>query len=109
MIPLRMAVWERDRQGRPIGRNQLRTHSDAGSQHMSVAWAEKLALDGIAPSIGSVGDACGKAVVETTDGLYKAECIRTTIFHDGPFKTIADVGYATTGWVDLVQPSQAPR
>ena len=32
--------------------------------------------------------------------LYKAECIRTTVFHDGPYKTIADVEYATAGWID---------
>jgi hypothetical protein len=25
------------------------------------------------------------------NGLYKTECIRTTVFHDGPYKTIADV------------------
>lgn len=36
------------------------------------------------------------ALRETIDGLYK----RTTIFHDGPFKTIADVEYAIAGWVD---------
>ena len=33
-------------------------------------------------------------------GLFKAECIRTTVFHDGPYKTLADVEYAATGWVD---------
>ena len=38
--------------------------------------------------------------METINGLYKAECIRTTIFHDGAYKTIADVEYATAGWVD---------
>ena len=32
MIPLRMALWERDRQGHPIQPKQLRAHSDAGSQ-----------------------------------------------------------------------------
>ena len=36
----------------------------------------------------------------TINGLYKAECIRTTVFHDGPYKTIADVEYATAAWVD---------
>jgi len=34
------------------------------------------------------------------NGLYKTECIRTTIFHDGTDKTIADVEYATAGCVD---------
>ena len=38
--------------------------------------------------------------METINGLYKAECIRTTVFRDGPYKTIADVEYATAGWVD---------
>ena len=33
-------------------------------------------------------------------GLYKTECIRTTVFHAGPYRTIADVEYATAGWVD---------
>ena len=100
MIPLRMSLWERGRQGHPIQPKQLRAHSDAGSQYVSLAYTEKLALDGIAPSIGSVGDAYDNALMESINGLYKAECIRTTVFHDGPYKTIADVEYATAGWVD---------
>ena len=32
MIPLRMGLWERGRQGRPVQPRQLRAHSDAGSQ-----------------------------------------------------------------------------
>lgn len=100
MIPLRMALWERGRQGHPIQPSQLRAHSDAGSQYVSLAYTDKLALDGIAPSIGSVGDAYDNALMETINGLYKAECIRTTVFHDGPYKTIADVEFATAGWVD---------
>lgn len=100
MIPLRMGLWERGRQGHPIQPKQLRAHSDAGSQYVSLAYTDKLALDGIAPSIGSVGDAYDNALMETINGLYKAECIRTTVFHDGPYKTIGDVEYATAGWVD---------
>ena len=38
--------------------------------------------------------------MESVNGLYKAECIRPTVFHEGPYKTIADVEYATAGWVD---------
>ena len=57
-------------------------------------------MEGIKPSIGSVGDAYDNALMETINGLYKAECIRTTVFGDGPYKTIADVEYATAGWVD---------
>ena len=100
MIPLRIALWERDRQGHPVSPGQLRHHSDAGSQYTSIVLTEHLALEGIAPSIGSVGDAYDNALMETINGLYKTECVRTTIFHDGPYKTIADVEYATAGWVD---------
>ena len=38
--------------------------------------------------------------MECVIGLYKTECIRTTVFHAGPYRTIADVEYATAGWVD---------
>jgi hypothetical protein len=46
--------------------------------------SQHLELEGIRPSIGSVGDAYDNALMETINGLYKAECIRTTVFHDGP-------------------------
>ena len=38
--------------------------------------------------------------MESVNGLYKTECIRTTVFHPGPFRTLADVEFATAGWVD---------
>ena len=38
--------------------------------------------------------------MESVIGLYKTECIRTRVFRDGPYKTIADAEYATAGWVD---------
>ena len=44
-----------------------------------MAFTERLALEGIAPSIGSVGDAYDNALMDTVNGLYKSECI-----HDGP-------------------------
>ena len=98
--PLRIALWDRDRQGHPVGPDELICHSDAGSQYTAIRFTEHLALEGISPSIGSVGDAYDNALMETTNGLYKAECIRTTVFRDGPYKTLADVEYATAGWVD---------
>ncbi len=100
MTPLRMAIWQRDRDGhRPVP-GQLIHHSDAGSQYTSIRLTEHLVLAEIRPSIGSVGDAYDNALMETINGLYKAECIRTTVFHEGPYKTIADIEYATAGWVD---------
>ena len=100
MTPLRMAIWQRDHEGNPVVPEDLIHHSDAGSQYTSIRFTEHLELEGIQPSIGSVGDAYDNALMETINGLYKAECIRTTVFHDGPYKTIADVEFATAGWVD---------
>jgi putative transposase len=92
MIPLRMALWQRDREGRPTWPGELICHSDAGSQYTRVRFTEHLALEEIRPSIGTVGDAHANALGETINGLYKAECIRTTVFHAGPHTTVADVG-----------------
>jgi putative transposase len=100
MTPLRMAIWQRDHDGRPVVGEELICHADAGSQYTSVRFTEHLALEGIHPSIGSIGDAFDNALMETVNGLYKTECIRTTVFHDRPYKTIADVEFATAGWVD---------
>jgi transposase InsO family protein len=100
MIPLRMALWQRGREKHPTEPGELIHHSDAGSQYTSLRLTAHLALEEIRPSIGSVGDAYDNALMETINGLYKAECIRTTVFHDGPYKSIADVEYATAGWVD---------
>ena len=38
--------------------------------------------------------------MECVIGLYKTECIRTTVFHAGPYRNINDVEWATAGWVD---------
>ena len=40
------------------------------------------------------------ALLESIIDLFKTECIATTVFPDGPYKTPADVEYATAGWVD---------
>ncbi len=66
-------------------------------QYTSLPYCERLALEKIKPSIGTVGDAYDNALMETINGLYKTECIRTTIFHYGPYKTITDVEFATAG------------
>ncbi len=100
MVPLRIALWQRDRDGTPISHGELICHSDAGRQYTAIHYTEHLALEGIHPSIGSVGDAYDNALMETIIGLFKTECIRTTVFHEGAYKTIADVEYATAGWVD---------
>ena len=70
------------------------------TQCTAIRFTEHLALEGGRPSIGSVGDAFDNALMECVIGLYKTECIRTTVFHTGPYRTTADVEYATAGWID---------
>lgn len=100
MTPLRMATWQRQREGHPIEPGELIGHSDAGSQYTSIRFTEHLELEGIRPSIGTVADAYDNSLMETVIGLFKTECIRTTVFHPAPYRTIADVEWATAGWVD---------
>lgn len=100
MIPLRMALWQREHEGQPVTRGQLVHHSDAGSQYTSIRFTEHLAIEAIAPSIGTVGDAYDNALMESIIGLYKTECIGATVFHRGPYKTLADVEFATACWVE---------
>ena len=40
-------------------------------------------LQGLIPSVGTVGDALDNALCETTIGLYKTECVR----EGSPFRT----------------------
>ena len=97
---LKMALWRRDHADRLVG-DGLIHHSDAGSQYTSIAFAETLVLEGIAASIGSVGDAYDNALAETTIGLFKTEAVgRGSPFLAGPLHTIDDVEYATMEWVD---------
>jgi putative transposase len=64
----------------------LVTHSDAGSQFTSVRFTERLEEIGARPSIGTVADSYDNALAETTNGLYKTECV---------------YGPDATGWDDV--------
>ncbi len=68
---IEMARWSRGPR-----HEQLRCHSDAGSQFTSIRYGERLAEIGATPSIGTVGDSCENALAETVNGYYKAELIR---------------------------------
>lgn len=96
---LRMGRWDRTRQGLVLP-DGLIHHHDAGSQYTALRFTEHLALEGMAPSIGSVGDAYDNCLMESIIGLYKTECIRPGPFVKGPLKTVSDVEYATMAWVD---------
>lgn len=71
-------------------------HSDAGSQYLSTCYTERLAEAGAIPSVGSVGDSYDNALAETIIGLYKTEAI----YHQGPWRHLEAVEFATLEWVD---------
>lgn len=93
------AVATRRRQGHRVNNDTIH-HSDAGSQYTSIHYGQTLVLEGLQPSIGSVGDAYDNALAETTIGLYKTECLRTdSPFKTGPLRTLTDVEHITSAWV----------
>jgi putative transposase len=95
---LRHAVTFRTRQGHPFD-NAIH-HSDAGSQYTAIHYGEALMLEGLIPSVGTVGDALDNALCETTIGLYKTECIREgSPFRSGPIDTLANLENMTSAWV----------
>ena len=96
---LRQAGQFRRNQGKPLQGNTIH-HSDAGSQYTSIHFGETLLLEGLVPSIGTVGDAYDNALAETTIGLFKTECYRT----GSPFlprqpRTLAELEDAVAAWV----------
>ena len=97
---LKMALWRRDHAGHPVKRGLIH-HSDAGSQYTSIRFTETLVLEGLAASIGTVGDAYDNAAAETVMGLFKNEAIADgSPFRIGPLRTRADVESITLAWVD---------
>ena len=95
-----MATWQRKHDGHPVAPGQLIHHHDAGSQYTALRFTEHLTLEGIAPSIGSVGDAYDNCLMESIIGLFKTECLRPGPFVKDPLKTLSDVEFATMAWVD---------
>ena len=96
---LRQASGYRARIGDPMLGDTIH-HNDAGSQYTAIRFTETLALEGLIPSIGTVGDALDNALAETTIGLYKTECIRAdSPFRLGPIQTLADLEEITSAWV----------
>jgi putative transposase len=75
----------------------LVTHSDAGSQFTSVRFTERLAEIGARPSIGTVADSYDNALAETTNGLYKTECVYGPDTHG--WGDVDELELATLSWV----------
>ena len=76
----------------------LVAHSDAGSQFTSVRFTERLDEIGARPSISTIADSYDNALAETTNGLYKSECVYGP---DAPklWDDVDELELATLGWV----------
>ncbi len=96
--PMVLDAIEMARWSRGLHHDDLRCHSDAGSQFTSIRYGERLAELGAVPSIGSVGDLLDNALAETVIGLFTTELIRGPA-RTGPWRTVEDVELATLGWV----------
>ncbi len=62
----------------------------------AIRYTERLAEEGIEPSVGPVGDSYDNALAETVIGLFKTEVIRPP----GPWRSLEAVEFATLEWVD---------
>jgi putative transposase len=89
------AIWVRARDG-IADLTGLVHHTDAGSQYTSIAFTDRLAVAGVDPSVGSVGDAFDNALAESVIGLFKTELIKPR----GPWRTVEQVEIATLEYVD---------
>ena len=75
--------------------SELIHHSDRGSQYLSLAYTDRLAELGIAPSVGSRGDSYDNALAEAVNAAYKTELIN----RGKPWRCIDDVELSTAEWV----------
>lgn len=70
-------------------------HSDAGAQYTAVAFTQRLADEGILPSIGTVGDSYDNALAESVNADYKNELVDYGTRYPG----MAELSLATAEWV----------
>lgn len=89
---LNQAVHERQ----PLKGQKLIHHSDKGSQYLSIRYTERLAIAGIVPSVGTVGDSYDNALAETIIGLFKTEIIKRR----SSWKSISEIEMQTLKWVN---------
>jgi putative transposase len=71
---LNMAVWNR----RPVG--EVVHHSDRGAQYTSLAFSRRCREAGVAPSMGSVGDAYDNALAEAFFATLETELLMRHTF-----------------------------
>ena len=84
------AVWQSN-----TDLSELVHHSDRGSQYLSLAYTDRLAELGIAPSVGSRGDSYDNALAEAVNAAYKTELIN----RGRPWRCIDEVELSTAQWV----------
>ena len=65
-------------------------------QYLSIRYTERLSEVGVVNSMGSRGDSYDNAMAESFNGLYKTELI----FHEGPWRGVEEVEWATLSYVD---------
>jgi len=71
-------------------------HTDRGSQYTSIRHTDRLAELGIAPSVGSVGDALDNAMAEAWVSLFKGELVqgrRFASFEQAEHQALAWIGF----------------
>lgn len=99
---LQLALWQRRSEQNSYVRPVFGTvhHSDAGSEYTSQRYTQALAMEGLIPSIGSIGDAFDNAAAETVMGLFKNEAVaKDSPFRTGVLATESDVAEVVVDWV----------
>jgi transposase InsO family protein len=76
----------------------LVAHSDRGAQYTSIHYTQRLAELGIAPSVGSRGDAYDNALAEAFVGVLKTELIGT-IRNKQPFASFEQAEHELVRWL----------
>lgn len=97
MIPLQMAMWQRERDGHPVVAGTLIHHSDAGNQPASIRLTEHLDTAKIAASIDPVQNAYDNAHGKWQRPVQD-RVRRTNIFHTGGYKHSAMSNSHHLGW-----------
>jgi putative transposase len=72
------------------------------TQYTSIAYTERLADIGAAPSIRTIGDSFDNAMAESVMGIFKTELHRNPAAladNGGPWRGLDDLEIATCAWV----------
>jgi len=80
--------------------SRIRPNSATGSQYTSIRYTDTLTMEGLQPSIGSVGDAYDNAAAVTVIGLVKNEAVAKDYpFHTGTLRNDDDVIEIVFEWL----------